>query len=278
MNKAIVFLLLVCVVSFNSCSTDCKNYTCKNFENTDLYDLAKAASNKDTVEFDEILLEKKYSLTTSMGKWNRTFISCLMYDDNYFMLEHVLRTKLVYINLNAIRPLILNECMSSEFERDNGLKYYEIFLSHGADPNLVVDGKGAYGNLLETKNFDHVSKIIDVLLQYGWDINNDELTELPLEGAVQNIRLVKYLIDKGADWHRPFKFKMYGTVEHIWDMSRHWLPPLNSENHRIKMELIKLFETEGYRYKDDSIPASTMEFIKREYPNEQERLNYLQNY
>ena len=103
MNKAIVFLLFVCGLSFNSCSTDCKNYTCKNFENTDLYDLAEAASNKDTVEFDEILLEKKYSLTTAMGKWNRTFISCLLYDDNYFMLEHVLRTKLLEINLNAIK-------------------------------------------------------------------------------------------------------------------------------------------------------------------------------
>jgi hypothetical protein len=84
------------------------------------------------------------------------------------------------------------------------------------------------------------------------------------------------IVEKGAKVSEPYYTPQYMSlafpnddvkVYYPVDLLRDWLPKLNSEEYRMKMEIVGEFARQGVDYRATEIPKERLEQIKKLYPD-----------
>ena len=181
-------------------------------------------------------------------------------------------------------------------------KYVKLLLEHGADPNLhfttgveyflLPDGnKDPYG--METGTSPLINSILcgiektKALVEAGADINNQ--TESGETAAIKaldagwgavTIELRQYahylIVEKKAIVTEPYYTSRYlslqfhdGEVKEYYPVNilRKWVCSLDSEDYKLKMEIVDEFARQGVDYWATEIPQKELKEIKYRYPD-----------
>ena len=105
----------------------------------------------------------------------------------------------------------------------------------------------------------------------GADINfvNEYGGGNPLKEALlaRKEDIVKYLlIEKKADYRNPEKITtIYGDIIDIVFKLRGWTFPLDSEDYKVKMEIVEYLKEQGVDYRSSPIPTDIQRRYTQEY-------------
>ncbi len=162
----------------------------------------------------------------------------------------------------------LMECLKT-FHQPRELNKIKILCDEGnADINIKAEnGETAAAIALE-------ECYLDLLSAYSFSINLDFLKDMSLASAYYLI------VQKHADISGSYYTRLYFSdksveVSPVY-MLRLLFYPLDSEMHKIKMEIVKEFKRQGIDYFSVPIPEKSLELVKKLYPDNWEE--YLKLY
>ena len=152
----------------------------------------------------------------------------------------------------------------------------KLMLKYGGDPNSVnfikLNKKGGEfgGHTPLTRASGACLEKVKLLVDAGADINfvNEYGGGNPLREALvmQRANIVRYLlIEKKADFRKEEKVTtIYGDIIRIVFSLRGWTFPLDSEDYKIKMEIVEYLKEQGVDYRSSPIPTD----IRMRFPQE----------
>lgn len=174
-----IFLLIT--YSISSCSQD-RNV--EFFKDTEAYDLAKAIGNNDTTEITKLITEKPNLINVTAYNTGSNALDLALYLENYEAFKKLID---LGANPNFINPLdkrtpLIEACrfyFKHQPDWRIDLRYIQLLLDHGADPNYFVDS-----SFTDYRGYNHY------------------YTSPLSEACGVNLDMVKLLLKYGAD---PFK-------------------------------------------------------------------------
>ena len=291
---------VLCLIFLLFCGCSLRNYyftDVRIFKKTPIYKLAKAVNNQQEDEIrkfvrahpDIIYAEEPYNHYTILH-WA---IGMEKYESVRVLLEEGYNPNVVR-SFNNETPLHIASGYSFiDTEAKNDSKYIKLLLDFGADANIAsyykdstvkkkyvsaLDGSTPLMNACETltSNIEEVK----ILVEEGHaDINTkDEIGRNAAVIALENkdVKSAYYLIvEKHSDITQGFYFLPSvilegetNTIRYPVNLLRNWwIYPLDSEEYKIKMEIVKEFERQGVDYSATPIPDWVLEKIKRQYPD-----------
>lgn len=169
-------------------------------------------------------------------------------------------------------------------------KYVRLLLQYGADPNkafqvdLAQDPYGFGSTTPLMRSIQCGIQKTKALVEAGADIN--ATTEIGVtaasialrEGPTSMIGRLEYayylIVEKGADITIPEQGRVvdqYGNEQpkqfYPVEYLREWVYDLDSDKHKIKMEIVEAFAKQGVDYWSTPIHDSILEQIKKLYPD-----------
>ncbi len=159
-------------------------------------------------------------------------------------------------------------------EENTTSKYLELSLKYNGNVNLLskkTEGIQEQTPLLGAI-YSNRMESIKMLVDKGADVNltTDSFWSPLAEALIQKkIAVAKYLLDKGADYNNMRFTTIDGQKLNILDFLRDNVFRLNSDQYKIKMEIVTFLKTIGLDYWKDPIPDN----IKSSYKDDKEFLS-----
>jgi hypothetical protein len=167
--------------------------------------------------------------------------------------------------------------------------YLKLCLKYGGKPNLNLEKGPESQSPLVAAIYPNSMDNLKILISFGADINicKDTVLGTPLAIALAYCKMskVKFLLDNGADFNN-LKFRVsgvsfdnkgnlqtdkegnptmkYGMSLTILDFLRDCQYPINSEEYKVKMEVVNFLKTKDLDYRNYPIPDN----IKKKYKND----------
>lgn len=285
---------------FLSCNKNDGNYTIKDirtYKNTPAWELAKAVENQNTKNISEIASKNKELLNYQEPKLGFTLLMWAVKKEKFESVKSLLING-ADINIRsksgstALFFASSYSWVDTEAKKDS--KYVELLLKYGADPNIANNGTMATNiDKGTTPLMEAVSVSLEkvkALVEAGADINAKTETgktavSYALGGIGDGVKSAYYLIvKKGARIDEPYYFRSYGINNSIEyhkphypiQALRNWIFKLDSEEYRMKMEIVKEANRQGQNYWDVPVPKTRLEQIKHNYPDTWQE--YLEKY
>ena len=180
MKQAILFIILI--GSLHSCAIDKRGFEFDNFENTPLWELAKAVRDNDADLIKELVKSNQLDIDYKEPIYQQTLLTLAIVNEKGEAFIELLKVKAnpnVLLGVNKDSTPLIEAIIHQE---NCNLFYIDNLLKKGANPNLEIfpDEEGHYFPnsyplivaIRQTdKNGDECLNIIRLLVKYGADIN-----------------------------------------------------------------------------------------------------------
>lgn len=311
-KKTTVITLIIIVITFSVILSSCQfngkaaekgEYKVTNiniYKDTPVWELALAVKDQKTETIEKIAKSKPQLINYQEPKYGTTLLLWAVGMEKYESAEALLKCGADPNIASAIRygetPLFVAAGYSwidNDFKKDP--KYVKLLLRYGADPNKNYTGSDGPG--IKTVTEPGTSSLMNsigcgiektkAIVEAGADINYK--TKTGNTAAIyallirQNPEYAHYLIvEKKAKVSEPsYRRATYGNEdpnEKFFPVNilRNWVYDLDSERHKMKMEIVEEFARQGVNYWDTEINKFTLEQIKKLYPDTWEE--YIKKY
>lgn len=224
------------------------------FRSTPAWALAQAIKAEDTSEIRRLLISDISLINFKEPKYGQSLLEWAVFC-NYYNSTKVLAEMGADPNLQSndgTSPFIL---AANKFETSD---YLRLLLKYGGDVNAVAQSQeqrlrtplmAAAGTRLES---------VKLLVDAGADINflyPKYQCALKSAAAFGKIDIVKYLIiEKNVDFSYTLGETIDNEYYYITDMMRNMAFPLDSEDYKIKMEVVEYLKEKGMNYWETKVP------------------------
>ncbi|MCH2195504.1 ankyrin repeat domain-containing protein [Kordia sp.] len=244
------------------------------FKNTEVYDLAKAVKNQDSIKIFTLISGGK-DINLREPKFGQTLLILAVKNELKKSVKYLLENKAdlsIYDSYDGTSAIIEASKMGKDYNRDPEI--LKMLLDNGANPNDIEKGKRRSDNLTRSTPLIEASKCclekVELLVQGGADINfineyNQSALYSALNGSKGKELIVKYLLLNGADYKRPLKTTKDGIEIKIENKLRDWRFDLNSDKYKVKMEIVDFLKSKGVDYRNTKIPKKYLDKYPEEY-------------
>jgi uncharacterized protein len=242
------------------------------YKDTPVWEAALAIRDNDTTKLRKLLANQPNTTLNHQEKYyGQSLLNWAVYRDNY-------ESAMILAELGADPNLKGNDSTSAFINAADKFKtsdYVRLLLKNGGDVNAIADIEGPQH--LRTPLIAAAFKRLEsvkILIQAGANPNyihrikrgniGGEIIQSALIYAFngKKIDVVKYLlIEVGVDFDYVFSTTIDGTPHYVLYYLRDMVFPLDSEEHKIKMEVVAYLKTKGLDYWSEPIP----ELYKRQY-------------
>jgi ankyrin repeat protein len=250
------------------------------FEDTPVWNLAKAVQSENIEEITKIVKEEKVDINYQESKFGQTLLFLTIKNEHYNSCKTLLELGAdpnIHDKYNGSSAII--EAAGTIITENDNARFLILLLKHGANPNDVELGlKDSITNSKRTPlinacgllnlGFTPINRV-KVLIDAGADINfSNQFNGPPILTAysISNFDVVSYLLQKGADYKMPFYNRNNKDV-FLWDDLREQTYPLDSKQYKYKMEIVEFLKQKGIDYRKLPIPSSVVNDAKETYPN-----------
>jgi uncharacterized protein len=267
MGMNLKYLLVIAL--FTNCNTmEQENLTGRNVEiykNTPVWEVAIAIRDNDTAKVKKLLEGKPGSFLNYKEKhFGQTLLNWAVYRDSYAQAK-------VLIELGANPNIKSNDsttALINAADKSETSEFLSLLLKNGGNPNAVADIEAPQRirTPLIAASFNRLESV-KLLIEAGADPNyihrskrgniGGENIQSALISAFRGdkIEIIKYLlIDVGVDFDYVFNTTLEGESLYILTYLRGMPFPLDSEEHKIKMEVVKYLKDKGFDYWKEPIP------------------------
>ncbi|MCT4581176.1 MAG: ankyrin repeat domain-containing protein [Flavobacteriales bacterium] len=254
----------ICIGLFSLLLINCQIVKDKKIENkkeaVDL--LSESVTKKDSLAVKKILATSKIKSFNIQYELDSLLIEAVKWN-SFSIYQQLLKygANPNWYNSKSESAMI-EACYKFETSR-----YVISAINYGAD----VNNKSMIKNDFNATPLIAASAIrletVKILVENGADINymNDLVSPLFKSLTVgNNPKIVRYLlVEKEASLKIPSSHNMVGVT--IEKLLRRWTFPLDSEDYKIKMEIVDFLEKKGYDYKNAPIPEHYYKNYSKEY-------------
>lgn len=255
------------------------------YRDTPAYDLALAVFRENTGKIKKIVKENPELINIQDPHFGAPLIYFAVQNERYESLKTLLELG-ADPNIRATKKggetaLFAASCYAaSDNDFDKDPKYVKLLLDYGADPNINDEHeiKGEYGVTNISPLMHSVGCGFErMLLLYQADKNLEHKNS---EGEDILSTILKY---SDLDWIEILQLSLLLIREHDLDVTfcknynthkiclvdrlRDLTFPLNSEKHKVKMQIVDEFSKRGVDYWSTPIATKTLERIKHNYPD-----------
>lgn len=293
----IIIILLSCSCCNNIDKSKLRGMDYRLFVGTEAERLAMAVANGDVESIKEEVQNNHVPVDIKNEEYGTTLLMMATFYNN-------LESAKCLLELGADPNLCSdttktwgdNSVLIASRWNDLSPEMLSLLLSHGGDPNSQAKGiqyinVGKYAPMrdfaLQKASAGSFEKV-KILLQAGADINKvgtefgEDFTAVTSAIVHDQMDILLYLLQNGADYTKKFKKRDYSTKEKIYyecdilDYLRKASYSLDSEEYKQKMEVVKFLASKGLDYSKAPIPEWKVEQIKKAYPNDWKE--YLERY
>ncbi|MEP1306353.1 MAG: ankyrin repeat domain-containing protein [Balneola sp.] len=266
------------------------------FETTIAEKIVYAIKEEDLKKIEEILITDTLLLSYQEPKFGRSLVHLVAREKKCKSLQ-----KLLELGTNSNLKDIYGE--TALFESIYNLNEFDsklgdcisVLLEHDADPNTTnydesnlnkgsILEKGTSVLMLASSRSYEASTM---LVEYGANINyktKTGKTAAIVSLLTKNLKVAYLLIvenkAKVTDSYNASSILGISTISeesklndllsqdlYPIDLLSNWIFPIGSDEHFLKMEIVKEFENQGLEYRDRKIPERIIQQIKALYPN-----------
>lgn len=298
MARKIIFICISVMLCFTSTACldnssnmeDLKISNIKIYKDTPAWELAKAVKNQDKDKIVKISEENPEILNYQDPQYGATLllwsIGMEKYDSAKALLECGSDPDIATIPYGKTPLLQASSYSWIDREAKKDPKYVELLLNYDADPNKSYIGyiNSESQSVIEPDATPLMRSIgagiekTKVLVESGADINqkSNSQSTAAIYALIydQDPRYAHYLIvEMQAIVSEPFLSKIILSGDdpnkkfHPVDILRDWVFDLDSEEYRMKMEIVEEFKRQGIDYRSTVIPKRTLDYIKKRYPD-----------
>ena len=248
------------------------------FRNTPVWKLAKAVDKEDVEKINYLVKNKNVPIDFQEARFGQTLLIWATYCGREKSVEALLKLGADpnlqdhYDGDNAMLIASGSSFYSENWCRSNLLR---MILQYGGDPNSqtfrIQNEREDYGGKTPlTKASGVCLEKVKLLVDAGADIDyiSENSSNNPLRGALlrKKVDIVKYLlIEKKANYHNAeTSITIQGDTITVLKRLRDWTFPLDSEEYKIKMEIVEYMKEQGEDYWSYPIPKD----IQKRYPQE----------
>jgi ankyrin repeat protein len=298
MKKNVLYCLSLLIIGCSSAQqTDNKisnNYLATDFrlfENTPIWELAKAVKNEDTLLIRNLVLDSKMNINYQEPKFGNTLLM-LSIENQLFNSSKILfelgAKPNIYDYYNGTSAIIYAAGINGT---DDDTKFLKLVLKYGANPNDIEiggrnDSKTGNSTPLEIacSNVNQLVSSIEkvkILVEAGANIHyvQDTILKVPLalrtSLIMENLDVTLFLLESGIDYTRPI-LNREGELIYICDFLRELYYPLGSKKHLQKMQIVQFLATKGLDYSKTPIPDYIRKDARKDYPKKWKE--YLERY
>jgi hypothetical protein len=279
MKKTILFILAFlssCCSNKNSLTA----YDIQLFYKTPVWNLAKAVDKEDTLEISRFVVEKQYKIDYKDPLYDMSLLMWSVFNGKYNSFKQLLKLGAnpnLQSNYNGDTPMTLASNYYKDYKTDS--RYLKLLIKYNGQVDKITFNKA--NNLPVTPIYYAVTTSLEytkILIESGVDVNFKIANYCSiLESAItqEKVDVVYYLIvEKGANTN------LYCTNSNgkypLVQLLRKWIFPLNSNEYKLKMAIVDVFNRNGQNYFSTKIPVKSLRNIKRKYPNNWQK--YLEQY
>lgn len=270
--KKILLLIIICLTNF-SCSGQGNIFggDIRLYKNTYAKELAKAVMDEDIDEINELLKLNPSLVNFREPKFGENLLIFSIKNLKYKSTEALL--------INGADPNLKDDCngesamtVACNFgpNYEDLTEYVRLLLKYKGNPNIVI--KTGESALIEASNTSLES--LKLLLKAGANVNYyiplDSLyagtTALTKAAMFNQIEIVKYLIDNGADICLSKKTTLSGDTIKFDYYLRHMVFELDSKDYQLKMDVVKILKERcGIDYWSSPVPKEILEHYSAEF-------------
>jgi hypothetical protein len=263
--KKHLILLVISILIFipYGKSQDQPMYETEIFKNV-AWDLALSVCIEDISNIDNILQEGKINVDVRDEKIGVTMlifaVSRGKYKSAEALLKHGANPNLKIYN-SLISPIII-----AASKNQNLLK---LLVDYGANPNTTNPDQYIVNSSPLFAAANTSLENVKILIKAGADIEfKDKSKRTALFFAVWHHKadIVRYLlIEKNAEFNYVFSTNKDNKKEYIVDYLRGWTYPIDSEEYKIKMEIVDYLKKNGMDYRKTTIPKQIYQRYSQKY-------------
>lgn len=253
--KTIHYYLLFFSIVLSACSTSIDNNQLKRFKG-EYKKLAQAVEKEDTLAIKTIVKEKDLNVNYQEPEFGETLLMWAVQYDKYLSCKALLEMG-ADPNLkstdNKTSALMFS---AKKYETSD---YLKLLLEYGGNANDSSDFEGV--NYLRTPLIAASStrlESVKILVERGANVNYmSHHHQTALRSAIDSkyINIARYLmIEKGADFKKPLGATIHGDTIHIVNSLRRCLFALESDDYKIKMEIVNYMLERGVNYWETPVP------------------------
>jgi len=283
---------IVLIFSLLLLSTSCldeSEYRITNVEiyrNTPAWELAKAVNSQDTGNIARIAEKNPELLNYKEPRFDKSLLMWAVDMEKYEAAEALLKAGAnpnvrTAFGMTALYSAASYSRIDKDFKADP--KFVKLLLDYGADPNLGEHGDEGYPSpVIGTPLMRSIGCGIEktkALVEAGADINfrtssGDSAVVQALWTGESTFfwnhgpEYAYYLIvEKKADVTKPRLRRTSGEEVPLVTYLRNWVYPLDSEEHRMKMEIVEEFARQGEDYRATRLNREARDRVMSLYPD-----------
>lgn len=253
------------------------------FQGTDAWVLAKVVESEDTTEIERLIREEGIPVDSREEKFGQSLLMWSTYTNRYNSAKALLQNGADpnltddYSGKSAILVASDYGFFGGEGENagyDTSTTMLRLVLDHGGNPNQVHQGKHPDNiNKIQTPLMVSAGCCLhktQLLVEHGADVNfgngfQSVLFSAALGGKDRGLILKYLLVDRRADFKNKYALTMDGDTLRITNLLRGWVEPLDTEDYRVKMEIVEFLKGHGMDYSSTAVPKHLFANYSKEY-------------